>query len=378
MRIAIVGGGVIALLTAVNCVSAGHDVVMVDQADIPFSGATSFDRHRVIRALHTGDPAMTAAAMRAHREWISLQDRLSVRVYEQTGVLTVLGHQELPGAAAMLTRLGAHSLVLTAGELVARYPQVRFPPGGGAIIEAQTGILLADRILAACVGWLRLHSNAALHPHREAVEVDTANATVRLADGEVLAADAVLLAIGPWSRALLAQDLADELVLRRQSMVYYDIPPNAAGAWSTSPAMLSLGSAGDGWLVPPVAMTPLKFSAASACRIVAEVGDNSTPPHWRDHLAGLVEEFVPGLRAEWLIDTRDCYYLARADTHGPMLAVLGDRVVSYAACGGSSFKFAPLIAQSLTARLTGADPMLTGLDPIDAPYSALPALRGVS
>jgi glycine/D-amino acid oxidase-like deaminating enzyme len=378
MRVAIVGGGVIALLTAVNCVSAGHDVVMVDQADIPFSGATSFDRHRVIRALHTNDPAMTAAAMRAHREWLGLQERLSVRVYEQTGVLTVLGHHELPGAAAMLARLGALPLVLTAAELVARYPQVRFPAGAGAIIEANTGVLLADRILAACVGWLRLHSNAALHPHREAVEVDAANATVRLADGEVLAADAVLLAIGPWSRTLLDPELAEDLVLRRQSMVYYDVPPGAAGVWSRSPAMLSLGPAGDGWLVPPVAMTPLKFSAASACRIVPEVGDNSTPPHWRDHLADLVRQVVPGLRAEWLMDTRDCYYLARADTHGPMLATLGERVVSYAACGGSSFKFAPLIAQSLTARLTGADPVPTGLDPIDVPYPALPALRGVS
>ncbi|HEU5110652.1 MAG TPA: FAD-dependent oxidoreductase, partial [Micromonosporaceae bacterium] len=95
MRIAIVGGGVIALLSAVNCVSAGHDVVLVDQADIPFSGATSFDRHRVIHALHP-DPVVAAAAMRAHLRWIDLQDRLSTRFYEQIGALTAVADRELP------------------------------------------------------------------------------------------------------------------------------------------------------------------------------------------------------------------------------------------------------------------------------------------
>src|SRR6202035_5122544 len=55
VRIVIVGGGVIGLLTAVRCVSAGHEVVLVDQADIPFSGAASFDRHRALLALNLDD-----------------------------------------------------------------------------------------------------------------------------------------------------------------------------------------------------------------------------------------------------------------------------------------------------------------------------------
>ena len=66
MRIVIAGGGVMGLLTAVSCVSAGHEVVLVDQAGIPFPGAASFDRHRVLRALHLDDPLATAAAVRAH------------------------------------------------------------------------------------------------------------------------------------------------------------------------------------------------------------------------------------------------------------------------------------------------------------------------
>ncbi|HET9137743.1 FAD-dependent oxidoreductase [Actinophytocola sp.] len=366
MRIAIVGGGVIALLSAVNCVSAGHDVVLVDQADIPFSGATSFDRHRVIHALHP-DPVVAAAAMRAHLRWIDLQDRLSTRFYEQIGALTAVADRELPDTMAMLAGVGAPASILPPDELTARFPHVVFPPGTSGVLEPHTGVLLADRVLAACVGWLRWSARARLHPHRRAVWIDTDNATVQLAGGELVRADAVLLAVGPWSRALLPPDLAGELVLHRQSMIYCDVPPSDARRWSATPVLRALGPTGGGWLVPPVATAPLKLSDPSAGRVVSEVGDNTTPPHWRDRLLGSFAEVVPALRAEWLIDTRDCYYLTRAATGGSMLAVLGERVVSYAACGGASFKFAPLIAECLVGHLTGADLEPTGLDPLDHP-----------
>lgn len=366
MRFVIVGGGVIALLTAVNCVSAGHAVVLVDQADIPFSGATSFDRHRVTRALHLADPALTRAAVDAHYRWILLQELLSTRCYEQVGALSVLPAEKLPLAEMMLADAGSRPRVMNPDELAGTYPQVEFPAGESAIFESHAGVLLADRILAACAGWLRWHAQARLLPHRKAVEIDVDGAAVRLADGEVLRADGVLLAAGPWSRSLLPRDVADQLVLYRQSMLYCEVP--RPQAWAGTPPMLSLGKDGGAWLVPPVAGTPLKLSAASACRAVSEVAGNTTPEYWRDHLLDAFATVIPGFRTDWLTDTRDCYYLARASTQGPMLAALGDRVLSYAACGGSSFKFAPLIAESLAARLTGNVPTPTGIGHLDRPF----------
>ncbi len=385
MRIVIAGGGVIALLTAVECVSAGHDVVIADQADIPFSGATSFDRHRVLRALHSGDPATTAAAVQAHHAWIELEHKLSTPCYEQVGALTAVTAENALPAQKILTDAGSKAEVLGADVLAAEFPHAGFAPGAAAVFEAHAGVLLADRVLAACAGWLRWHAHAELQPHRKVVAVDVDRAEVRLADGELLRGDAVLLAAGPWSRALLASELSRELVLHRQTMLYCDVPPADRAAWSATPAITSLGTPGGAWLVPPVAGTPLKLSAASACRVVEEVGDNTAPSHWRDHLIATFAALIPGFRRDWLVDTRDCYYLARRSTLGPMLAILGDRVLSYAACGGSSFKFAPVIARSLAGRLSGADPAPTGLEPLDRPlvrasgaHPTRPALRGVS
>lgn len=374
MRVVIVGGGVIALLTAVECVSAGHEVVLVDQADIPFSGATSFDRHRVTRALHLNDPAKTVAAVHAHHRWLGLQDILSTHFYEPVGALTVLPAEELSPARGILTRAGSRARVMSPAELAAAYPQIDFPAGASAVLESHAGVLLADRILAACAGWLRWHDHAELHPHRKAVEIDVTDGAVQLADGEILGADAVLLAVGPWSRELLAPELAAELVLHRQSMLYCEVPAMDEAAWSMTPPIIGLNAGA--WLVPPVAGTPLKLSVPSACRVVSEVGDNATSDYWHDHILDAFAGVIQGLRSGWVTDARDCYYLARASTQGSMLAVLGDRVMSFAACGGSSFKFAPLIARSLADRLAGKDPVPTGLSSLDRPLE--PLLRGTS
>lgn len=364
MRIVVVGAGVIGLLSAVQIVADGHRVVLVDQADIPFAGSTSSDWHRVIRALHLDDPVATADAVLAHHQWLRLQRLLSTRIYEPVGALHVLPADDLARAQQVLSGAGSGAHLFGPLSLASTYTQIRFPDGATAVLEDLAGVLLADRVLAACRGWLRQSPRAELVPHRAVVAVDADNPAVRLADGEVLSGDAVLLTAGAWSRGLLPAPLADELVLCRQSMVFCGVPAQDAAVWSATPPISTFGTSNGGWLVPPIAGTPLKLSAASACRVVTEVGDISTPAYWRDHL---VEEFAPlvrGLGADWLTGGRDAYYLMRRSTGGPMVAVLGERVVSYAACGGSSFKFAPLIARSLVRQVSGA---AAGAEPVLSP-----------
>jgi sarcosine oxidase len=374
VRIVIVGGGIVGLLTAVDRVTSGHDVALVEQAGIPHTGAASFDRHRVLRALHPADPAATAAAVRAHHRWIGLERCLSATFYHRVGALTVLPPDRLEAACATLAAAGSRAAALGPDEVASAYPQVATPAGAAAVLEFEAGVLLADQVLAACARWLRRQPNARLHPHRLAVSVDPDGPSVRLADGSVLGADALLLAAGPWSGALLPPEVAGKLTLYRQSMIYCKVPAAAAAEWQTTPPMLSLGADGGAWLVPPVAGTPLKLSASSACRVVAEVRDHATPPRWRDHLVGAFAAVIPGFTAAWLTGARDCYYLADARTGGPMLAALGTSVLSFAACGGSSFKFAPLIAEALAHRLTGVGPAPAGLYPIDGGAGLVPGV----
>lgn len=381
LRVVVVGGGVIGLLTAVECVRAGAEVDLVDQDTIPSPRATSNDLHRVVRALHRGDATLTRAGARAHEGWLEVQRLLGARFYHQTGVLTVMEAGDVPvnldllavagagnlanGAANLANGAGAGSTaaqVVPARELAARFPQLRLPGGLAAIFEPYAGAVLAGQALAAMARWLGGQPGVTLRPGRRVTAVDT-DGTVRLEGHGGLGGDRVVVAAGPWSRELLPATVAADVKLYRQTMLSY-APPSW---WAATPAVLGLGPGHDAWMMPPVAGTPARLSAASACRVVATMSGRETPGSWRQHLTGRFAGLLAGFDPAAVTGAADGYYLAAADG-GPLLAALPDGVVwMYGACGGMSFKFAPLVARALADRALGRPPRPAGLDSIDRP-----------
>ncbi|WP_420080223.1 NAD(P)/FAD-dependent oxidoreductase [Streptomyces sp. JL4002] len=377
-RVTVVGAGVIALLTAVECVLDGHRVTVVDQGPIPHSRATSFDQHRILRALHPADPRTTRAALRAHRRWIELEELFLTRFYEQVGSLTVLPPAAAAEGTALLTAAGGRATELTAAGLADRYPHLRVDGGLGAVLETEAGVLLAERVLAACVGWLKWQRGTELIEHRAVTAVDAESGTVRLVDGQVLHGDAVLMAVGPWSRDLLPASMSDRLTLYRQSLLYCRVPRQQAAAWAATPAVPALGTSGGAWLIPPVAGTALKLTSATACRVVDGITDHATDPYWQRKLEKEFGDVLPGFGPAWVTDAKDAYYSAFAPTGGPLVVALGGAGYAYAACGGTSFKFAPLIARSLADRLGGRSPEPIGVGALDGPLDVrAPQLAGL-
>jgi len=365
MRVVVIGGGVIGLLTAVECVRAGARTVLADRSGIPAADATSHDTYRVVRALHRDDEGLTCAAARAQRAWLDVQRFLGTRFYYQAGALTVMDAAAVTANLALLTAAGAAGRPESAAAVRARCPRVRVRPDTGAVFEPAAGVVLASRALAALADWLRAHPAACLRPRDQVTAIDERGRAVRLADGTELSADAVVVATGPWSRELLPPSVARDLTLYRQTMLRYAAPDPA---WRRAPAMLGLGAARDAWLIPPVAGGYARLSAASACRAVARMGGRQTPRQWRDHLAARFADLLDGFDPAAVTGAADAYYLDAAGG-GPLLAVRADgAVTAYAACGGMSFKFAPLIARALADRALGRQPRLTGIDPIDHPH----------
>jgi sarcosine oxidase len=373
VRVIVVGSGVIGLLTAMECSRAGAEVSLVDQADIPAPLATSNDRLRVVRALHRGDAALTGAAAPAHQAWLEVESRLGAHCYHRVGAVTAMPAAEVPASLALLRGAGAPARELTAAELAARYPRIRFPAGLAAVFEPAAGAVLAERMLIALASWLRGQRGVRLQARRQVVAVGDA-ASVRLADGEVLAGDSVVVAAGPWSRALLPAVLSADLTLYRQSVLSY-APAPSRRAWAGTPAIPALGTAAGAWLMPPVADAPVRLSAASACRAVAQLTGRTTPDYWRDHLIAQFTPLLTDFDPAAVVAASDGYYLASSGA-GPLLATLGDgAVLAYAACGGMSFKMAPLVARALADRAVGRPPRRTGLDQVDQPRQFAAARR---
>lgn len=363
MRVVVVGAGVIGLLTAMECVRAGAEVDLVDRADIPSAAATSYDPLRVVRALHRGSAALTRAATRLHEAWSAVEHRLGVACYHHTGALTAMPASEVDGQLALLTASGAPAAKLSAADLGARYRWIRFGAGDGAVFEPAAGCVRADLALSAAADWLSGQPEARLHPGRAVVSFE-GHGTVRLADGGVLVGDGVVVAAGPWSRELLPASLAGALTLKRQTMLSY---PDTDPTWSGLPVVLGLGEAHDAWLMPAVAGAPARLSAASACRTVPTMTDHDSPGAWRDPLMARFAGLLAGFDQSAVTTADDGYYLTDEAGDGPMLVRLHDRTWAYAACGGMSFKFAPLLADALADRALGRLPRWTGLRAVDRP-----------
>jgi sarcosine oxidase len=378
MRIVVVGSGVIGLLTAVECVRGGALVDLVDQDTIPGALATSNDTYRVVRALHPDDPALTGAGAKGRAGWATLERRLGARFYLRTGVLTIMPADAITASLALLASAGVAAEALSAGALRERYPQLRPEAGRAAVLEPAAGVVLAGEGLLALAGWLRGQPGVRLHAGHRVIEVSRAGA-VRLADGQVLAGDGVVVAAGPWSRDLLPDGAAAGLTLLRQTMLTYlpAAPPSSSTGWAGLPVVIGLGRDRDAWLMPPPAAgTTARLSAASACRAVPAMTGRDAPAPWRDHLvdrfATLLTDFDPGR----VTGAADGYYLSDPAGRGPRLAAIGDgRVWAYAACGGMSFKIAPLVARALADRVLRRPPRPTGLDQIDRPrpFATAPA-----
>jgi glycine/D-amino acid oxidase-like deaminating enzyme len=364
MRIVVVGSGVIGLLTAGECVRAGARVELVDQAGIPGPLATSNDRYRAVRALHRDDEALTLAAARGRQGWADLERMLGARFCLRTGALTVMPEADVTASLVMLATADTPARAVPAEALAQRYPLLRLAAGDAAVFEPVAGMVLASEALHALAGWLGEQPGVTLRPGHQVTAVGESG-TVRLADGSVLRGDGVVIAAGPWSRDLLPAAVTGDLTLLRQTMLTYAPSP----AWPGMPVVLGLGPDRDAWLMPPAAGTPARLSAASACRAVPAMTGRAVPAPWRDHLTGLFTQLLADFDPARVTGATDGYYLSDLTGPGPRLAGFGDGTVwAYPACGGMSFKFAPLVARALADRALGRPSRPAGLDFIDRPW----------
>jgi glycine/D-amino acid oxidase-like deaminating enzyme len=375
VRVVVVGAGVVGLLTAVECVRAGARVDVVDRDVPPSRWAASYDRMRVVRALHPDDAGLTRAAVRAHHAWTALERRLGPRFYHRIGAVTALPAAQVPAGLTALAEAGATAWAVYPDELPAAYPRVRFAAGRAAIAETMAGVVRSDRVLTALVGWLRRQPLARLHPRRRVTAVGPGAAI--LDGGGTLTGDRVVVAAGPWSRELLPDAAAAGLMLFRQSVLSYAAVPSRQ-AWVGTPAIPALGTREGAWMMPPVGAGPARLSAAAACRPVHQMTDRATPVEWRERLVDHFRTRLTGFDPAAVVGADDGYYLADAATGRPVLVGLDadETVWAYAACGGMSFKFAPLIAAGLADRALGRPPRHTGLQWMDRPRRVAAAGRG--
>ncbi|KDN18726.1 NAD(P)/FAD-dependent oxidoreductase [Amycolatopsis rifamycinica] len=341
--VAVVGGGVTGLVTAIGSAQAGHRVRVLERGPLPNPGSTSADQHRVVRVLRPDDVDGTVRMAEARRRWAELESLLRTEFVRPVGVVSAGTPGELERAFGTARRAGVPASAVAPGAL----PAVLFPGGTSGIFDPGGAVLLADRFLRAAVGWLAAHPSVTLRPGCAVTGID--DHRVVLADGAAVDADVVLVAGGPWTSELAGPPV----VLYRQTMVYLRPPPHLAGWWASAPGVGRIGGDGRAWLVPPGGGAQLKISSDAVCRPVPTTTAERDGEAWAARL--LAEPILAGVEGYAVVGVKDCHYAADAVTGGPVLARIRPSVWARPACGGSGFGAAPLVAREFLGAVSQVD-----------------------
>ena len=350
MKIAIVGGGVIGLAAAYALVEAGRDVVLMDKQNIPNPSSASYDLSRMIRLQYGPQSGYARLAKQALTSWSKLQDELGMRLYYPTGVC-VWPATDNAWSEATQSTLGPAGVAyrkvspkIDAGSLI---EHARL---GDGIWTQEGGVLLAKAAVAALAAAVA-RKGALLRPRTEVTTVDPRQGTVMTRTGEVIQADAVIIAAGAWTSNLLP-DLAGRLTPIRSIAVYVAPPPQTASDWAAAPCTMIETRESMLYILPPVPGAPLKFAGTANLRPADPDHPEPVSPQEAQAVLEAFRPYLLNIEDYSIIGTSMGHYADPPDK--TFIVERRDRIMIVSGCGGRMFKFAPLLGEEIATVVTGA------------------------
>lgn len=227
-RIVVVGAGCFGAWTAWHLARAGREVALVDAHGPANSRASSGGQTRLIRIGYGAQEIYTRWSLQALAEWKALEARTDSRLFHQTGVLWLAaGHDPLAAATLeTLERAGVPHERVADARIRERWPQIESDAGDWAILEPESGVLMARRAVRTLVRDLAQEgvscATAAIRaPRGQRGRLESIDTIA----GQTCRGAAFVFACGPWLPSLFPDLLGDRIFTSRQEVLYFGCPP---------------------------------------------------------------------------------------------------------------------------------------------------------
>lgn len=228
--VAVIGAGVFGAWTAHQLSNAGAEVVLVDAYGPANSRASSGGESRIIRMGYGPDAIYTRMAQRSFKRWQEFFDRVNKpQLFQPTGVLWLARENDSYCDATLKTfqQNDVAFETLDRRELQIRYPQLEFGPISWAILEPESGILMARQAVIALVAEAR---STGVTYFQEAVRLSEQKEgtnklhSITTSSGRAISAGKFIFACGPWLPKLFPALLADLIHVSRQEVFFLGVP----------------------------------------------------------------------------------------------------------------------------------------------------------
>ena len=354
--VAVVGAGVFGAWIAYQLRRSGKRVVLIDAHGPGHSRASSGGESRIIRMGYGADEIYTRSAQRGLQLWQELFARINDALFQQTGVLW-LAHEEDPyplRCAETLKRAGIPFERLTTSDVHQRFPQIGLDRISWAMLEPESGIIMARRAVQAVAREAINHGVEYLQDAVQPPNRDGKLTNITTTNGRRISAATYVFACGPWLPKIFPGVLADRILPTRQEVFFFGAPAGDP-RWTRRALPTWIDFKDEAYGLPDTEGRGVKiaidrhgpsFDPESGNRVVTAEGLLEV----RRYLA----RRLPELRNAPVTETRVCQY--ENTSNGDFLIDRHPDFENVWLVGGGSghgFKHGPVIGEYVAARIEG-------------------------
>jgi glycine/D-amino acid oxidase-like deaminating enzyme len=206
----VVGAGINGVTAAIELKKRGHKVVLVDPGPLPHPLAASTDISKAVRAAYGADEEYTALAERAIPLWREWNLEFGTELYHEVGFLFLRQRQMQSDdfefeSLRMLEQRGHKVERIESAKLRDRFPAWNAERYRDGFLEREAGYVESGRGVALLIERAK-SLGVELREGSKFTALDEADGRVKgivLDDGQRIAGDAVITAVGAWTPYVL-------------------------------------------------------------------------------------------------------------------------------------------------------------------------------
>lgn len=356
---AVIGAGVFGAWTAYHLLSAGHRVILLDEYGPASARASSGGESRIIRCSYGPDGVYTRMAQRSLTLWSDFFAQSGRNLLERIGVLWMANPDNVyvEQSRQTLRKLQIPFRDLSPADLAREYPQIHIDPDTIAILEPESGALMARQAVQAVVASFIRSGGIYRYSAVRTMQGSGTLKAVVTSKGDSITADAFVFACGPWLGKVFPELLGNRIFVTRQDVLFFGIAP------------------GDQRFAPPQMPVWIDFSDARGMygfpdleargfKVAFDRHGPALDPDTADRIVtadkiaaakAYVAERFPALVDSPIVDSRVCQY--ENTSNGDFLIDRHPAFENVWIAGGGSghgFKHGPAVGEYVAARITGA------------------------
>ncbi len=327
----------------------GHSVIGLEQFQPNHANGSSHGETRIIRKAYFESPDYVPMLQRAYELWNELEQESGQQLMTLNGGLNIgtIESGFVSGSTRSAREFGLNVEELDSAEVHHRFPGYQLPDSLVALYDPSAGFLRPERCVRAHLDVAVKHGARLLFDSRVIDwSADERGVQVRT-ETEQFSADRLIIAAGPWSRAVIKGWDAPIEVWRIVN-VHFDSARPGLFSPEQCPIFLIEVPEGHYYGFPALPGQGVKIGRHDVGRVCSpETIDRNVAPVEVDMLRNVLDTYMPGASGP-VLRTLTCMYSNTPDTHfvidhHPSLP----NVVLACGFSGHGFKFVSAVGETL-------------------------------